>query len=274
MSSIYLWLWGLSQEVEPPLGSLGGALRGEKGVWALKSASLHSTRPPGSFPVLQSNGIWISNPVCGYDLALKIKFLGEFKCWTHSGWRRNLRNWGPPLSLSTSPLPFTVSSIIWVIWSWGHKFLYNSNPLFRAEASGNYSDCIPDTVPKVLEQIRPSISTALLSIFRCEPGGWTSAALPSVLLCFSRATCREAPCWCWLAAASLHPRPLCCQLPLASVDTHSRPGGAAARQGGICCRLVLPFPGTRDPGLLISLNLRPSGGELVSMLVSRLPLAF
>lgn len=111
------------------------------------------------------------------------------------------------LSLSTSPLPFIVSSIIWVIWSWGHKFLYNSNPLFRAEASGNYSDCIPDTVPKFLEQIRPSISTALLSIFRCEPGGWTSTALPFVPLCFSRGACREAPCWCWLAAASLHPRP-------------------------------------------------------------------
>lgn len=100
------------------------------------------------------------------------------------------------LSLSTSPLPplpLIVSSIIWVIWSWGHKFLYNSNPLCREEASGNYSDCIPDTVLKVLEQIRPSISAALLSIFRYEPGGWTSTALPFVPLCFSKSRLSGSP---------------------------------------------------------------------------------
>lgn len=49
--------------------------------------------------------------------------------------------------------------------------------------------------------------------------------------------------------------------------THCRSGRATARRGGICFRLVSPFPGARNPGLLMSLNLRPSGGELVFMFV-------
>lgn len=142
-------------------------------------------------------------------------------------------------SPSTSPLLLIVSSIVWVIWSWGHKFLYNSNPLCREESSGNYSDCIPDTVPKVLEQIRPSISAALLSILDMGLEAGHPQLFPLSLFVSARAAWREGPRWCWLAAASLHPGPLWLPASLGLCrHVHSRPGRAAARQADICFRLV------------------------------------
>lgn len=121
---------------------------------------------------------------------------------------------------------------------------------------------------KVLEQIRPSISAALLLILDLSLEAGHPQFFPSSLFVSARAACREAPCWCWLATASLHPRPL--RLP-ASLGrcrhAHSRPGRAVARWAGICFCLVSPSPRARDPGLLIPVNLRPSGGEVVFMFV-------
>lgn len=83
---------------------------------------------------------------------------------------------------------------------------------------------------------------------------------PSPLFVSARAACREAPCWCWLAAASLYPRP---RLLPASLGWRrhllSRPGRAAARRADVCFRLVSPSPGARHPGLLIPVNLRSFG---------------
>lgn len=163
VSWISLWLWGLPQEVSSSPGGAGGE-GGESRLsslpahiqWGLGAASLSSRQQRD--PHIQT---WA---VCGENVTLKIKSHGAFKCWTQG--EGEICVIEAFLSLSPSPLPLIVSSIIWVIWSWGHKFLYNSNPLCREEASGNYSYCIPDPVPKVLEQIRPSISAALLSIFR------------------------------------------------------------------------------------------------------------
>lgn len=167
---------------------------------------------------------------------LKRKYHHELECWTHLEWWRNLCDWG--LSFPAHPY-LILSSIIWVIWSWGHKFLYNSNPLCREESSGNYSDCIPETVPKVLEQIWPSISPALLGILDTSLEAGHSQLLPLSLFVSARTACREAPCWCWLAVASLRPGPLSLPAFLGRCRCiHSRPGRAAARRVGICFRLV------------------------------------
>lgn len=121
---------------------------------------------------------------------------------------------------------------------------------------------------RVLEQIRASISPVLLSILDLSLEAGHPQLFPSSLFVSARAACREAPCWCWLAVASLHPRPpwLPASLGLCR-HTHSRPGRAVARRAGICFRLVSPSPRARDPGLLIPINLRPSGGEPVFMFV-------
>lgn len=82
-----------------------------------------------------------------------------------------------------------------------------------------------------MEQIRPSISTALLSVFSCEPPGRPSAALRSVPLCFSGAACREAPLWCWLAAAPLHPRPPWLPAPLGQCRHSFQARGGCCQAG-------------------------------------------
>lgn len=93
-----------------------------------------------------------------------------------------------------------------------------------------------------------------------------SQLFPSSLFVSAEAACWDAPCWRWLAEAFLYPMPLWLPASLGQCrHTHCRSGRAAARQGGICFHLVSPFSGARNPGLLISLNLRPSGGELVFM---------
>ena len=80
---------------------------------------------------------------------------------------------------------------------------------------------------------------------------------PSPLFVSARAACREVPCWCWQAAASLHPRP---RLLPASLGWRrhllSRPGRAAARRADVCFHHVSPSPGARHPGLLIPVNFR------------------
>lgn len=144
-----------------------------------------------------------------------MKCLHALEGWTHWGCQKNPCNWG--FSLSPSPLSILIpSSIIWVIWSWGHKFLYSANPLCREESSGNDSDCIPDSEPKVLEQFWSPIKRALLSSFHASlEAGHAELFPPSFVLAW--AVCREAPCWCWLATASAQGH--ChCQLCLASVN--------------------------------------------------------
>lgn len=123
---------------------------------------------------------------------------------------------------------------------------------------------------KVLEQIWPSISAVLFSISDISLEAGHPQLLPWTLFASARAACREAPCWCWLAANSLHRGFSSCQLPLDGADMLI-PGQAEllpGRQAGICFQLVLPSPGPRDPGLLIPLDLRPSGGELVFLFVT------
>ena len=149
--------------------------------------------------------------------------------------------------LSLLPLHLIVSSIIWVIWSWGHTFYYNSNPLYREESSGNYSDCIPDGV-KVLEQIRHPISKALLSNLdlSLEAGHPCSSLRPSLFQ-------QEPPVgkpragagWRQLLSIRGHG---CCQLPLAGVDSFS-PGQGEPLPGGQTYAFVLSHqllePGTQ-----------------------------
>lgn len=155
-----------------------------------------------------------SEQPCRRTVMPQMKCLHDLECWTHGGCQKNPCNWGFSLS---SPLSILIPSpIIWVIWSWGHKFLYKANPLCREESSGYDSDCIPDSEPKVLEQLWSPIKQAVLSSFHAGlEAGHAQLFPPSFVLAW--AVCREAPCWCWLATASAQGH--ChCQLCLACVN--------------------------------------------------------
>lgn len=176
----------------------------------------------------------------------QMKCLHELECWTHSGCQRNPCNWGFPLSPPPPLSSLIPSSIIWVIWSWGHKFLYNANPLCREESSGNDCAYIPDSEPKVLEPIWSPIKHAPLSSFHASLEAGHTQLFPPSFFVLARAVCREAPCWCWLAMASAQGR--ChCQLCLACVNA-----SIAARES--CCQAGRHM---LSPCLAISRSQRP-----------------